>query len=190
MVMENETVFVSKKQKRENAFACGLFTWVDSLVWAIVFIAVLLTFFVRPFGVKGSSMEPTLQSNDKIVLSSFFYKPQRGDIVVSSQPNALKENIIKRVIAVEGDTVDINFSLGVVYVNGVALAEPYVNAPTNVQENFIGPITIPRGKLFVMGDNRNDSTDSRSNIIGLIDENYIVGKLLVRIYPFGNWWVK
>lgn len=123
-------------------------------------------------------------------MSSFNYKPQRGDIVVSSQPNAIEDRLIKRVIAIGGDTVDIDFDLGVVYVNGTALVEPYVNTPTNRREDFIGPITIPKGKVFLMGDNRNGSSDSRTNAIGLVDENYIVGKAILRIYPFGDWLVK
>lgn len=180
----------SINREKESAIAQNLFGWIDSLVWAVIAIAILLTFFCRPFGVQGSSMEPTLGSGDKIILSNFFYHPQRGDIVVSAQPNALAEKIIKRVVAVGGDTVNIDFAQGVVYVNGEALEEPYVKSATTHREDFVGPLTIPKGKVFLLGDNRDNSTDSRSNIIGLVDERYLVGKVALRIYPIGNWLVK
>ncbi len=189
--MNEETEFQARmRREKETHIAQNLFSWVESFIWAVLVIAVLLTFFIRPFGVVGSSMEPTLQTGNRVILSSFNYKPQRGDIVVSAQPNTIQDRLIKRVIAVGGDTVDIDFNQGVVYINGKVLEEKYVNTPTTVREDFVGPITIPKGKVFLMGDNRNASSDSRTNAIGLVDENYIVGKVILRIYPFGDWLVK
>ena len=94
--------------------------------------------------------------------------------------------MVKRVIATEGQTVDIDFAEGVVYVDGVALDEPYTSEPTNDREDFVGPVTVPEGYIFVMGDNRNASTDSRSNLVGMIRKEYVMGKSLFRIVPFGN----
>ena len=189
--MNEETEYqIRVRCEKETRVAQNIFSWVESFVWAVLAIAILLTFFIRPFGVVGHSMNPTLHTGDRVILSSFCFKPERGDIVVSTQPNSIQDRLIKRVIAVGGDTVDIDFNQGVVYVNGKALDEKYVNTPTNKREDFVGPITVPKGKVFLMGDNRNDSSDSRTNAIGLVDENYIVGKVILRIYPFGDWLVK
>ena len=97
-----------------------------------------------------------------------------------------KEPIIKRVIATEGQTIDIDFNAGIVYVDGKALDEPYVNSPTNNQLDFTGKVTVPENCVFVMGDNRNDSTDSRSSLIGCVDKRYIMGKVLLRILPLNK----
>ncbi len=113
------------------------------------------------------------------------YQPSRGDIVVVTKPNSENEPLIKRVIALEGQTVDIDFSKGIVYVDGEALDEPYVNTPTNLRYDVKFPITVPKGDLFVLGDNRNGSLDSRSSRIGFIDTRYVLGKVYLRIFPLG-----
>ena len=108
------------------------------------------------------------------------------DIVVTCQPNdsaSIEDTLVKRIIATEGQVVDIDFNEGVVYVDGVALDEPYTNTPTNEREGFTGPVTVPEGYVFVMGDNRNGSTDSRDSRIGLIDERQILGKVVLRVFP-------
>lgn len=150
---------------------------ISVVISAAIIILILFTFFFRFAGVVGDSMNPTLESGDWVVLSQtgLEYTPQRRDIVVISQPNALNENIIKRVIAVGGDTIDIDFSTGDVYVNGELRDEPYINNPTTTSFDVEFPLTVPEGYVFVMGDNRGDSLDSRSSTIGLIRNEYILG---------------
>ena len=115
------------------------------------------------------------------------HKFSYGDIVIITQPNALHKTLIKRVIAVGGQTVDIDEEAGIVYVDGEPLREEYTLEPTYIKGDMEFPIHVPEGYVFVMGDNRNDSTDSRMKVVGLIDERYIMGKVLVRLSPFGQW---
>jgi signal peptidase I len=129
-------------------------------------------------------MMPTLNDGDKIVISATGYKPQRGDIVILSGAAGIKDTIVKRIIAVGGDKVDINFTTGIVTVNGVE--EEYTDVLTLQQFDIAFPITVPQGCVFVLGDNRAESLDSRSTEIGCIDERYIVGKVLFRLFPLGE----
>ncbi len=163
------------------------FDVVSILAAAIVAVAFAFIFVFRTVGVVGGSMLPTLHENDRIILTSSCFEPKYGDIVVTCQPaksEVIEDILVKRVIATEGQTVDIDFVEGVVYVDGVALDEPYINEPTHDMEDFSGPVTVPDGHVFVMGDNRNRSTDSRSDLVGFIREEYILGKALFRVNPF------
>ena len=119
------------------------------------------------------------------MLNNFLYaNPKCGDIIVASKDSFKNgEPIIKRIIATEGQTVDIDFEAGIVYVDGNALDEPYVNTPTNLKEGSTFPLTVAEGCVFVMGDNRNDSLDSRSTEIGQIDCREIMGKVLFLAIP-------
>lgn len=153
---------------------------------AAIIIMLLFTFVFRFVGVVGKSMEPTLYENDWLLVTAIKSDFKYGDIVISTQPNAFNEPIVKRVIATGGQTVNIDFGTGEVYVDGVLLEEDYIAGNTTDSEGFSGSITVPEGKLFVMGDNREHSTDSRSDVIGLLDERYIVGKAMVRIFPTGS----
>lgn len=179
-----------KKEPQEKATALSTaFDLVSVLAIAVVAVAVAFIFCFRTVGVDGSSMYPTLHDQDRIILSAFETKPQRGQIVVTCQPSAnpiIPDTLVKRVIATAGETVDIDFDSGVVYVDGVALEEPYTYEPTHRREDFTEPVTVPAGYVFVMGDNRNNSTDSRSDGVGLIREEYILGKALFRIFPLGK----
>ena len=161
-----------------------LYDWVQCLVAALLFCVLLFAFFVRIIGIVGSSMIPTFIDGDSVVISKLFYKPQQGDIVVLRKDSFQEEPIIKRIIATEGQTVDINFEEGIVYVDGEALDEPYTAEPTYNQIDFDGMITVPENCVFVMGDNRNGSLDSRLDVIGCVDERYIMGRVLLRILPF------
>lgn len=163
-----------------------LFDIVSVFVPAIAAVAIAFTFFFRTAGVDGSSMLPTLQDGNRLIITAFLAEPKYGDIVVSSQPNPLEKTLIKRVIAVGGQTVDIDFDLGMVYVDGIPLDEPYIAEPTRDREDFMGAIYVPEGYVFLMGDNRNKSTDSRSRFVGLVDEDYIMGKAVTRIFPFDS----
>ncbi len=164
-----------------------IYEWLDAIVFAIILILLVFTFIFRIVGVVGESMKPTLNDGDWLTVSAVNKTVERGDIVVITQPNDINEPIIKRVIAVGGDTLDIHFGSGQVVLNGEIIYEPYINAATNKSGDFKGPVIIPEGYVFVMGDNRNDSLDSRFDSIGIIDERYILGVVNGRLYPYGEW---
>jgi signal peptidase I len=126
----------------------------------------------------------TLQDKDRIVISILNYQPKRGDIVVLST-KAVDKPIIKRIIALSGQKVDINYTTHTVYVDGLAQNEPFIKDLTTFQgrDPVKMPVTVPKNNVFVMGDNRNDSLDSRSSEIGMIDTRYILGKAVFRIFP-------
>lgn len=164
-----------------------VYEWMDSFVFSIILILIVFVFGFRVVGVDGESMMPTLNNMDWLAVQAINSTIERGDIVVITQPNITNEPLIKRVIAVGGDTLDINFMTGEVKVNGEVIDEPYIMAPTHNQGDFNKPIRIPEGYLFVMGDNRNESLDSRFDSIGIIDERYVLGVASVRLFPFGEW---
>jgi signal peptidase I len=164
----------------------AFYEWIDSVMGAIIIIFILFTFIFRAVGVNGSSMVPTLTDGDWVAITGMNFEPHRGDIVVVTQPNDVHEPLIKRIIAIGGDTIDINFDTHEVSINGEVIEEPYINQETSRRFDVEFPLTIPEGFVFVMGDNRNASKDSRASGIGLIDERYILGKTRFRIYPFKN----
>ena len=164
-----------------------VYEWMDSFVFSVILILIVFTFGFRVVGVDGESMMPTLNNGDWLTVKAINTTIERGDIVVITQPNITNEPLIKRVIAVGGDTLDINFMSGEVKVNGEVIDEPYINAPTHNPGDFNKPIRIPEGYVFVMGDNRNASLDSRFSTIGVIDERYILGIANARLFPFGDW---
>ena len=171
----------SSRQWQKN-----ILSYLHDLVFGLVGILLVFMLVFRMVVVSGPSMMQTLQNGDSLILlSNIFYKnPQDGDIVVASKDSFKDgEPIIKRVIATEGQTVDIDFTEGIVYVDGVALDEPYTNTPTNLFEGTTFPLTVKEGHLFVLGDNRNDSLDSRSIEIGQIDKREILGKALFLAIP-------
>ena len=143
---------------------------------AVVIIALVFTFGMRFVSVVGGSMEPTLHSMDWVFVTQSEYEPAYGDIVVISQPNSYGQNIIKRVIAVGGQSVDINFSTGQVFVDGQEIYEPYINNATTNHYDMTFPVTVPEGHVFVLGDNRQGSIDSRSSTIGFIRNDYLLGR--------------
>lgn len=163
-----------------------LYDFVSIICTALVVIMIIFTFFFRFVGVVGDSMNPTLYNNDWLIVRAINPSYEYGDIIISTQPNAFNEPIVKRVIATGGQTVDIDFEKGEVYVDDVLLKEDYIAEPTHSQFDVTFPVTVPEGYIFAMGDNRNDSADSRSSAIGMIDERYIIGKVLFRVLPFDS----
>ena len=162
------------------------YDFVSVICTAVLMIMILFTFVFRFVGVTGDSMNPTLYDNDWLLVKTVNSGYERGDIIISTQPNAFNEPIVKRVIATGGQTVNINFETGEVFVDGELLYEDYIADPTTNPEDVSFPVTVPEGCLFVMGDNRLHSTDSRSNAIGMLDERYIIGKVKFRIMPFDS----
>ena len=132
--------------------------------------------------VDGESMMPTLNNGDRLVVWRLGYQPQRGDIIVLQQ--AGKKPYIKRIIAVEGDTVDIDFNLHTVKVNGEILDEKYILEPIARSGDMIFPLTVDKDCVFVLGDNRNNSTDSRFSSVGQVMDEDIMGKATIRLFPF------
>ena len=163
-----------------------VYDWIQSILLALVVCVLLFVFGVRMVNVDGESMLPTLENGDRVIISRLFYTPKQGDIVVLRKESFMYEPIVKRVIAVEGQTIDIDFDKGVVYVDGVALDEPYIYEPTYKQLDFSGPVTVPEGCVFVMGDNRNGSTDSRYSVLGCIDTRLIQGRVYLTVFPLKN----
>lgn len=178
-----------RRTKRDTEDGSVMLAYLHDFVTALT--AILLIFFLlfRVVVVSGPSMNRTLVDGDCLLLlsSTFYREPKQGDIIVASKDSFNNgEPIIKRIIAVEGQTVDIDFTSGIVSVDGVALEEPYTNTPTNMMEGVEFPLTVEKGCVFVMGDNRNDSKDSRHPDIGQIDEREILGKAILLILPGTN----
>lgn len=176
-----------EKAPKTSTLLSLLYDTMDSVKGAVIVVFLVFALLFRAIGVDGNSMLPTLVDGDWVVISGITMSFERGDIVVVTQPWERNVPIIKRVIAVGGDTVDIDFNTHEVFVNGEKLYEPYISEPTAVQYDIEFPLTVDEGKIFVMGDNRNVSLDSRSSKIGLIDERYVFGKAVGRIYPKGSW---
>ena len=172
-------------QEKKQSAGKELYEWVQALVGSVLLVVLIFTFVVRLIGVDGSSMEPTLKHGDRLlVLNSLWYDDYRyGDIVVLRKDTFMEEPIVKRVIAPEGQTVDIDFDEGVVYVDDVALEEDYINDYTYLEEGTEFPLTVPQGSVFVLGDNRNHSSDSRDSRLGTVDNRYVIGKAVFLAFP-------
>ncbi len=181
MNKENDT-----NKSKELSFTKTVLLYLHDLVYLLGVILLVLLLVFRVVVVSGSSMVPTLVDGDYLLLLSgpFYNSPKYGDIIVASKDTFRNgEPIIKRVIAVEGQTVNIDFSSGIVYVDGIALKETYTNGPTTLDEGTKLPLVVEEGCVFVLGDNRGRSEDSRSPSIGQIDKREILGKALFLFLP-------
>ena len=176
-----------EEKKETSSLESNLYTWAQALVIAVVGVVLLFTFGVRLISVSGPSMQDTLYTGDQLlVLSAMFCDFQAGDVVVINDYNAepqLNETLVKRIVAVGGQKVDIDFANGIVYVDGEALDEPYIKEPTYQPEGTEFPLTLEEDEVFVMGDNRNHSSDSRDSRLGPVKTGYLQGKALFLLTP-------
>ncbi len=189
----------NKENKKEAVLSGPLntFDWIKTFILCLTVIVFLFTLVFRGVTVNGGSMLPTLQNGEYLIISDLLYTPETGDIVVVQSPHYKNgtEPLIKRVIATGGQTVTINFSTWEVWVDGVLLNEDYIlrdnYAAMNCEdlvpnENGIAEVIVEENSIFVMGDNRNDSLDSRSLSVGQIHERYIMGRLIIRLTPINR----
>jgi signal peptidase I len=179
--------FFKKNQNTEKTEGTGsILEYLHDVVYILALILVLFTFCMRVVIVSGSSMFSTLVDGDYLLLINrpLCGELEQGDIVVASMERFKDgEPIVKRVVATEGQTVDIDFRAGIVYVDGVALEEEYTYTPTHLSEGMEFPLVVEEGCLFLMGDNRGDSRDSRAPEIGLVDEREILGRAIFLAMP-------
>ncbi len=170
--------------------------WVVAIAIAVVLALLIRNFVFTLVKVQGASMQPTLHENDRLYVNRFFYKPEKGDVVIFRPESDPDRPYVKRVIATEGDTVYIDFETGDVYVNDQLLDEPYIKERTTHTGSYImeliadgryskdNPIVVEKDKIFVMGDNRNNSKDSRE--LGQIPEDEIIGGAVFRFWPISD----
>lgn len=174
------------KLTKAEEFKLDLYFWLQTLVVALVILVLLFSFVGRITSVSGPSMLPTLHHRDVMLLRSIAYTPEQGDIVVLTKDfdHYVDQPIVKRVIAVGGQTVRIDYDESTVYVDDVALDEPYTLEDFMFRRSdSIEELTVPEGSVFVLGDNRNNSNDSRNYALGAIDNRYILGKLVTVLVP-------
>ena len=175
-----------EKEKRKN-----IFDMVEIITMSVVIVFILVSFVFRLASVNGKSMYPTLKNGEILLLSNLFYEPKTGDIIVFQQSNVetrlFDYPLVKRVIATEGQTIEFDFEHWKVKVDGVELEEDYINyikeeymRRLDIKENTI---VVPEGYIFVMGDNRNNSTDSRDSRVSFIRKDEVLGKALLRLFP-------
>lgn len=173
-----------------QSFRLSLYNWLQPLIFALVVIILLSVFIGRMIGVDGKSMLPTLHNRDMLVLQSIGYKPTQGDVVVFTQRTFSDQPLVKRVIATGGQTVDINYDANTVTVTDAdgsrrVLDEPYLGEPMRRPSSVSNThIEVPEGFLCVLGDNRNNSTDSRFPSVGTVDERCVLGRAVLILLPF------
>lgn len=182
---DGKKYFLAAKQ---DGGVASIFDWIRCIVFAIAIVVICLTFVFRLVDVDGTSMNDTLQTKDKVIVTNLFYQPNNNDIVVISHGAKYEKPIIKRVIAKEGQTLKLDTENNRIIVDGVVIDEPYIKGSTfsGTYCNYDLPEVIPEGKLFVMGDNRQVSLDSRNSEIGLIDVKDVIGKAQVVAFPFDH----
>jgi signal peptidase I len=172
---------------KEKGLGYELFEWLESIAGATMVVLLVVIFLFRLAVVDGPSMEPTLDNGDALIVADFDYTPKNGDIVIVDS-EGLGKFIVKRVIATAGQTINIDFTTGAVSVDGVMLDErSYIKTSTVLDEGaFTYPQIVPENCVFVMGDNRSNSTDSRDPKVGFVSVDKIYGEVILRVYPFNN----
>ena len=187
---------MSKKQTNDSlSLAANIFEWIEMIILSACVVLIIFTFAIRPASVDGRSMENTLHHKELLLISDVLYKPSYGDIIVFQKIDSTHPApVVKRVIATEGETIDYDYITGKTTVtdtdgNTTVLDETYIKPESteyykSVPMSF--PILLGEGELFVMGDNRNNSFDSRSQYIGIVKEDEIIGRVLLRAFPFNK----
>ena len=191
--MSQDNLYVNEMTRPEDAkggkWAGSLFEMAEVLSSAVLCIAVLFTFVLRFAGVIGSSMTPTLKNGEWLAVTAILRQPERGDIVIiSPRTNGFHQPLVKRVVGVAGDEIDL--ADGHVLRNGQPLDEPYLPdgvmtyPASELQSDLTYPVRVPEGRVFVMGDNRTGSSDSRVSAVGFIRVDDILGRVSFRVNPF------
>lgn len=195
-----------KNIQKKPGFLNDLMDLVESIIFSIFIVTLIFTFLFRIATVDGPSMNNTLIDKDRLIITHLFYEPKYGDIVIINdengyvydtdgktvlKTNGLNKKIVKRVIAISGQEINIDFAEQKVFVDGKELDEPYalydnMQGVFNNEYAFQYPVTVPEGYVFVMGDNRNISRDSRDSKVGFVPVSEIMGKVVFRVYPFDS----
>jgi signal peptidase I len=203
---ETTTEETTEKEKKKGTFWKDIADMLEAVLISVFCVIMIFAYVLRPVTVEGHSMESTLQDQDKLFMTDLFYTPERGDIVIVDNDvshlydengnlvegaglstETTEKRLIKRVIAMGGETLDIDFTTGTVTIDGEPLEESYINNLTlNDEGAFTYPLTIPEGYYFVMGDNRQHSSDSRHPLVGLVSADQILGKAVFRFAPFSS----
>ena len=189
-MQEEAPVADEEKQEKVGGWQKTILMYLHDLVFLLAGIILVFLLLFRVVVVSGTSMNDTLLDGDYLLLlsSTFYHNPQHGDIIVASKDSYDNGSpIVKRVIATEGQIVDIDFDEGIVYVDNKALDEPYTLTPTTNPEGIDFPLTVEEGCLFVLGDNRNGSKDSRHPEIGLVNKREVLGKVFFLFLPGTNY---
>lgn len=178
----------SEDKRKLTGFAAEVYEWLEAIAFALAIVVILFTFIFRVISIDGPSMESTLFEGERLIVNNLFYEPENGDIIVIVQENDYDNvPIIKRVIATAGQTLDIDESTGAVTVDGAVIDESYLDADkilTDAGDSFEYPIVVEEGCVFVLGDNRQNSFDSRDKRLGFVKLENVLGKAVFRIYPF------
>lgn len=186
--MSDSVTESQQKESKKSSFTINCFEWVEALITALIAVMFLFVFLFRlNIVVNGDSMKPNYQNGYRVVVSCLDRNFKDGDVIaIDEGGTSLHKRLIKRIIATGGQTVNIDFKAGIVYVNGKALDESvYIeNGITKDQYNVSFPQTVPAGHVFVLGDNRTISEDSRFTEVGMIDTRYIIGKVSFILNPF------
>lgn len=177
---EMDTEKINNEEKDKKSFLKELYEWISSIAIAVVLALLINQFLFAMVQVDGQSMEPTLYHGERLIVRKILYTPEKNDVVIIKS-NVLQKFIVKRVVALPGQTVSFDENMNLL-VDGEIQNEPFINQKQLSSGNLSYPLTVPQGHYFVLGDNRNHSTDSRS--IGLIPEKEIVGESFFRLLPF------
>lgn len=201
---EERTVKSRLKPEEPGDWRQDLFEWLQLLVIILVAVIGLFTFVVGVVGVDGSSMYPTLEHRDMMLVRRVAYDPEGGDVIVLRKDGTFDDQaLVKRIIATEGQTVYIDYNTNTIAVDGILLDEPYLNYEQDsrygddylalrydLDSQYINQeFTVPEGCVFVCGDNRNHSSDSRVAALGMVDERYIIGEVMMVFWPLNHFGV-
>jgi signal peptidase I len=189
---KNGYIYIEKHKKTEKEVLrdvawTSVFRWVNVLILSFAVLSILFSVFIRIISISGTSMQPTLDDGDVVIYYNLEYSPEIGDIVIIKTGKDDSSIIVKRIIALAGQSVTVDYDKKTVFVDGKVVSEPYVTEMFKSEKNEIDyPYTVPEGHVFVLGDNRTDSVDSRNKNIQAIPECDIMGRVMFKVYPFSE----